>query len=530
MKSLFNKVALLSFLVLLFMVSCQDNILDTDIDPVDNNLPSLSSLTNVDGLTTFAKGIYDFIASEDVFETVGVEKESPMLFFTYGYHETMGDVMTMPWGNFGGRWINQTESITLDDASVITPPAGGPQPGEIAIRNTRAAGSDNALQYEWRDMYSIIVQSNTILEALDNLPADDVTKQAFNAWALWWRAYGYSRLGSMYEQGVINDSGLISNPTSAPSTEYASNNELITKSNAILDDLETLLNNVSDASAFDTRFSNFQLAYLKEKVNLSELLENINTLRVRNLVYNTKVADMTTADWNQVITLANNGVSANSSAFTIESETSFIDNNWLPGQVTGFWYFPSDRLIQDINTGDERLDRLFIQDADDGFPFPNPRGRGIQYGASYFWQESSPLVSSTAQEVTMYYAGTHEENQLFLAEAKVRTNDIEGGLAHLDAVRTLQESGLAATVGTGLTQDEALEEIRKERRLALLFRAVSFYDARRYGVAAGSRTGAHVLDQNGVLNTNATINYGYLEYWPVPAFESDFNPPSSTPN
>ncbi|WP_109299494.1 RagB/SusD family nutrient uptake outer membrane protein [Aquimarina sp. AU474] len=524
MKSLFNKAAFL--IMLSFVVSCQDNILDTDIDPVDNNLPSVASLGNVDGLTTFSKGIYDFIASDDVFESVGPELESPMLFFTYGYHESMGDALATPWGNFANRWINQTESVILDDGTVVNPPAGGPQPGEIAIRNTRAAGSDNPTQYEWRDMYSVIVQCNTISEALADLEADDNTKDAFRAWSLWWRAYGYNRLGSMYEQGLINDKGLLTNPTSEPSTDFVSRTELINKSNALLTELETLLNSVGDATAFNSRFTSLQLAYLTAKVNLAGLLENINSLRVRNLVYNTKVADMTAGDWNQIITLANDGVSANSNAFTMQSESSFIDNNWLPGQVTGFWYFPSERLIQDINPGDVRLDLYFEPD----FDFPNPRGRGIQYGASRFWNDNTPIVSSTALATTMYYAGTFEENQLILAEAKVRTNDIEGGLAHLDAVRTFQGSGLAATVGTGLSQADALEEIRKERRLALLFRAVAFYDARRYGVAAGSRTGAWVLDQDGNLNTNATINYGYLEYWPVPAFETDFNPVSPTPN
>ena len=522
MKKILN---LTIYALLITLFACQDNILDTNIDPVDNNLPSTSSLTNVDGLTTFAKGSYDFLSSEDVFEDVGTEKESPLLFFSYGYHETMGDVMAMPWGNFGGRWINQTESITLDDGTVVTPPAGGPQPGEIAIRNTRAAGSDNALQYEWRDMYSLIIQSNTVLEALPDLTASDANKQAFNAWALWWKAYAYSRLGSLYEQGLINDKGLLTNPTSEPETTFVSRTALIDKSNSVLDELASVLSGVSDDAGFDSRFVALQVGYLTAKVDKAGLIENVNSLKIRNKVYNTKVTDMSDGDWNEIIALANNGVSSNENAFIMQSETSFIDNNWLPGQVTGFWYFPSDRLIQDINPGDARLNLYFEPD----FDFPNPRGRGIQYGASKFWNDETPIVSSTPLAVKMYYAGSFEENQLFLAEAKVRTGDVEGGLGHLDAVRNFQNSGLAATVGTGLSDVEALEEIRKERRLALLMRAVSFYDARRYGVASGSRTGARVLDENGVVNTNATIKYGYLEYWPVPAFESDFNSVSSTP-
>ncbi len=513
MKNIIKSILILIVTTLIW--SCQDNLLDTNIEPVNNNLPDLNSLKTVDGLTTYSRGIYRSIASN-----VAATNDSPMLWFVYGYHETMGDNLTMPWGNFGGRWINQPSSVTLDDGSVVLPPAGGAQPDEIAIRNSRAAGSDNATQYEWRDMYRIIVQSNTIIKATESLSISESENQAFNAWALWWKAYAYHRLGSIYEQGVINTNNLIDNPIPITSANFVSNTELINQSNLLLDQLNTVLSSVPDDGLFNSRLNNFQLSYIESKVNKSDLSENSNTLRARNLVYNTRVTDMTNSNWNDVITWCNSGVSNNSGAFIMQSETSFINNSWLPGQVTGFWYFPSDRLIQDINSGDNRLSRYFTS----GFDFPNPRGRGIHYGASYFWQSSSPIVSGNEKEVSMYYAGSFEENQLFLAEAKVRTGDIEGGLSHLDAVRNLQDSGLAATVGTGLTNNQALEEIRKERRLALVMRAVAFYDSRRYGISSGSRTGARVLDTNGVVNTNATINYEYLDYWPVPAFEDDFNP------
>lgn len=517
-----KKISLL-FILLIALYTCQDNLLNDNIEPIDNNLPALSSLSTIDGLTIFSTGIYDFLASDDVFESVGTEKESPLLWFSYGYHETMGDILTMPWGNFGGRWVNQTESVVLDDGTVVNPPAGGPQPGEIAIRNTRDAGSDNATQYEWRDMYSIIIQSNTIFEAAAVLDASEADQQAFSAWALWWKAYAYSRIGSLYEQGLIYDEGLITHPTGIPVSEsFVSNINIINESNAVLDQLEILLSSVTDDGGFNTRFEECHVGIIDRafRVNKAGLEENINSLRIRNKVYNTKLNDMTIADWTEVITLANNGVSnTTNNIFIMVSESTFIDNGWLPGQFEGFWYFPSDRLIQDINPDDNRLDLYFSPN----FNFPNPRGRGIQYGATRFWNSETPITSQTPGAVQMYYASSYEENQLFLAEAKIRTGDIEGGLGHLDTVRAFQNSGLPATVGTNLSEEDALEEVRKERRLALFMRAVSFYDARRYGIASGSRTGAWVLDTNGNLNTNATINYGYLEYWPIPAFESDFN-------
>ena len=78
----------------------------------------------------------------------------------------------------------------------------------------------------------------------------------------------------------------------------------------------------------------------------------------------------------------------------------------------------------------------------------------------------------------------------------------------------------------------AKEELRRERRVALAFRGLAFYDARRWGVidpvsSGGGRTGAVVLNATGVVSTNATINYNYLDYWDVPDNDIVLNPPAA---
>ncbi|MFX4450841.1 hypothetical protein ABTA90_19735, partial [Acinetobacter baumannii] len=87
--------------------------------------------------------------------------------------------------------------------------------------------------------------------------------------------------------------------------------------------------------------------------------------------------------------------------------------------------------------------------------------------------------------------------------------------ALIDAVRTYQGAGLAA-IPSGQTQAAALEFLRRERRVALAFKGLSFYDARRYDIIAPnkSRTGCVLIAGTaGTLNTNATIVYGFLDYW-----------------
>ena len=135
----------------------------------------------------------------------------------------------------------------------------------------------------------------------------------------------------------------------------------------------------------------------------------------------------------------------------------------------------------------------------------------------------------------MYMAGTYEENELMKAEAKIYTSAVEDGLGIIDALRTYQGAALAAVKGTGLSLAQAKEELRRERRVVLPYRGLSFYDARRWGISedisrGGGRTKAFVIDADGHENTNATINYNYLDYWDVPDNELAYNPNTgSTP-
>jgi hypothetical protein len=127
-----------------------------------------------------------------------------------------------------------------------------------------------------------------------------------------------------------------------------------------------------------------------------------------------------------------------------------------------------------------------------------------------------------------------------LAEANIMLGNIDAGLAYVDAVRDYQGSGVAHVAGTGLNQVGAMKELVKERAAALLFRGLSFYDARRWGwtydVSLGGGSYGNVfLTKDGVMNTNATINYNFMDYWDVPADESVLNPakgsvPTMNPN
>ena len=236
-------------------------------------------------------------------------------------------------------------------------------------------------------------------------------------------------------------------------------------------------------------------------------------------------------------TLANDGVKSTDLIFTARTDAngSFIENTVADktGQAatTGSTntYKLSERWVQEFVAGDKRKDQNVITLASVGL-FNTDRGNSfntrysLKYGGAGL--TGVTIYSNNAigaNEITI--AGTYEENELMKAEALIMTGQVDAGATAIDAVRTYQGAGLTA-LGAGLTQAAAYEQLRRERRIALAFRGLSFYDARRWDIIAPdkSRTGAVVVSSTGAVSTNATIVYGFLDYWDVPDNELAYNP------
>jgi len=202
----------------------------------------------------------------------------------------------------------------------------------------------------------------------------------------------------------------------------------------------------------------------------------------------------------------------------------------------------SERWVQDFKAGDKR----YTQNVKSGAAWIGNSDRGNAFNTRYTLYNGGNGVAGTyvyantapgAFELPL--TGTYEENALMKAEAMINSSQIDAGLAQIDAVRNYMGAGLTAVSGTGLTLVQAKEELRKERRIALAFRGLSFYDARRLifpGRTApisepfssgGGRTGCMLIPTSGTLNTNVTIDYGYLDYWDVPDNELAYNPAAS---
>jgi hypothetical protein len=204
-------------------------------------------------------------------------------------------------------------------------------------------------------------------------------------------------------------------------------------------------------------------------------------------------------------------------------------------------YKVSERLIQDYRTGDQRKANNFTQAA---APWVGNIDRGNAFHTRFGLKSGGNGIAgvivytntSAAGQYEHYIAATYEENELMKAEATMYANSFSPGsittaMGIIDAIRTLQGAALAPASGVITTQAAAKEELRSERRVGLAFRGLSFYDARRWKVidpvsAGGGRTGCILISNSGALNTNATIDYNYLDYWDVPDNELAYNPPA----
>lgn len=513
---------------LVFTISCKKSSLDLE----NPNEPGIPALQSEEGIKRAALGVYDKFGLD-------------YWWLALQFHDVMGDTYFTSVGNFSWRWANQPTKIITSSGQVLLPPQGGSQGKELRDRNSRAQGENNAFQYEWLAMYLVNNQANLILEAADDpelsLTGDaNMKKAVLKAWGHWWKGFAYSRIGSLYISGIIANTLNETNP------DFVTNAEMREEANRQFDAAIAELNGLSASEDYNVFFGAMIPSFTKTGnggvLSPQEWVRNINTYKARNILIGKEVDEVTAAEWASIKTLTTNGIQAGDKIFTMRSalENDLVQETaWNPYRTTvGTWSEVSERLIQDIKPNDNRFARNFVLKPT---PFINSQQRGFNYSTRYnmrLIENGGDYSSQTAGLAEIPVACSYEENALMQAEALIKTDAIEQGLAFIDAVRNSQNAGLPPVVGTGLNEAQAYQELRSERRIGLLNKNVSFYDARRWGITkplaeGGGRENAVVLyipsgAQSFIVDNNATIDYNYLSWWDVPANELDFNTPSVT--
>lgn len=513
-----------------WLISCQKESLLL----INPNEPTLESFRTEAGFEKAARGIYRPLRATNT--TSG--DWYYYIWFTQWAYNVMGDATVSSVGNFGIRWANQTNQIIRSDGTVYTPPTGGSQPYELNVRNNRDYGTDNVQSFEWLPMYSLIGYCNLLLEIVDEVEFTgseaDVTvkRNTYKSWLYWWKGFAYSKIGSVHSQA------LIANKYGEVPTNYVPRAQIIDEAARNFNLAKDLLATISEGNTNYNAIigvlipTHFQIGN-GGIVTPAMFVRNINTYLARNILVNKYASELNSADYTAIENLANQGLVAGDKIFTARSYPTWQEclvstTAWSAYRLNMVWERVSERLVQDFKDGDNRYTRNITVLAT---PVVNPNGRGYQYSTRYSltpMDNGGDWMTQTAGLAEIPFACTYEENELMLAEIKIRRGEIDAGLAHIDNVRNYQNAQLPAVSGTGLTLDQALEELRSERRIGLFQKNVAFYDARRWGVLkplnqGGGRYNANVVFDGGVAD-NCTIDYSYMEWWDVPANESDFNP------
>jgi len=617
--------AVLSVILVLGPVACKDQL-----DVGNPNAPSFSgNVTTEAGITEFAQGATYINGFRNGNDWLGNSYFS----LPWGYSEIMADNVGASASNNQITTLGQPDYILLDDGTKVS--NNSPQVGIIRSYNSRAAtgAGNNALYYQWLTMYALNNAQNATLAQLDKITftTGDGTSKAntIKAWCYFWKGYAYAAIGSMYISGLIMD---VYDPifnVSKINSDYVPSSTVIARSDYYYNQALTTLAAITNASDYATILG--ELIPDVNKVgqggvlSIAEWTRNINTMLARNILVNrlspfvngdlnatitkSSTTTITAADWNNIITLATNGVnkgdliftarsSATNSIFSTSTGTVAAMTSGKPSAAT---FKPGERFIANYRgvsktgniisagphiTGVLGAGTKFTTELSVGDIIKTGAGREIGavdsigddthlvltlnsldsvatpiaymradnrmsnnftpsagYKGDYTYTTVNSMVpdgkgaagvqvlaSQTVGAYEVIMAGSYEENQLMLAEANIRIGNIAAGTALIDNVRTYLGAGLPAIVPT--TAVAAMNELVSERRVALVFRGLSFYDNRRWGWSYSIANGGGAYNQyvifGGVPNTKVTISYNFMDYWDVPADESVLNPPSAT--
>jgi len=530
------------------MLSCKDQL-----DVGNPNAPTVAANVNTEsGLTSFAQGGVYINGFQNGDDWLGDSYFS----LPWGYAELLADNVGADASN------NQISSVALPVYYILEDGTKVPNTSSTSVDiirayNTRAAtgAGNNAIYYQWLNMYALNNACNQVLAIVDNIEftGDAATKaNTFKAWCYWWKGYAYASIGSMYYEGlIVNEAGKTSN-------DYVSHDIVIAESDKYFNLAASTLSSITSISDYEEVLGN--LIPAASQVGNGGVLtvdmwkRNINTMLARNILLNklapfvngnpsatisgASISTMTETDWNTVKTLTTDGIKKGDYIFTgrsTETNYFFSPGGGTVASVTASINTSSslkisERFMQNFEAGDKRFTNNFVDTSryNNSFVYTTrysiiDGGNGMKGVYTY--------ANLSAGEYELLIAGTYEENALMLAEANIRLGAIEDGLGLIDNVRDYLGAGLNPVQGSGLDLAGALTELTRERRVALVFRGLSFYDNRRWGwtydIANGGGSYNNTIVKNdGTIFTGVTINYNFMDYWDVPADETELNKPS----
>lgn len=473
----------------------------------------------------------------------------------YGYMELMADNIGADASNNQITTVGYPTYFIMDDGTKV--PNGSPSISILRAYNILGGSGNNPLFFQWQNMYALNAACNKVLQILPSIKFGGDTTTRVNtvrAWCYWWKGFAYSQVGTMYYSGLVQDD--LDNKTN---NHYLPKDSILARSNYYLNLAATTINGISNTGDYNTILGELIPAPYQVQnggvLTQTMWIHNINSLLARNIIDNglapyvngdpnasitkSSTGNLTTDDWNNIVTLASNGIQSGDYVFTAQSTATNsifsagggnVAANTTGNNISATFKI-SVRFVANFKATDKRLAQNFWK----GSTYNNPF-YGTPYNIADSLSQSTNGVAIMGSKLVggyqVYIGPTYEENELMLAEANIRLGNIATGLSHVDNVRAYQGAGVAPVSGTVTTLAGAMAELTSESRVSLFGRGLSFYGARRWGWIydisnGGGQFGQLLYNADGTWDTNVTVNYNFMDYWDIPADETQLNPPAA---
>ena len=455
MKKLFIKV-----FAMVTVMSIMSACVDLDVENT-NNADLARSLSNADEFDGIVNGQFALLFQTDTY------------FHTHTL-STMGDEMSMSWGNWGCREL----SI---------------EPRE-AIPNDPAWNYAYVIEDPWSSYFSVIGSVNDVLRAYELNPelvtmsgSDDITYQV-KAKAKFLQGAAYGAIAKLYDKAKIVDE--TTDLLAVPSLEYTDYAGLADAAVAMLEDAITLAESGDDFTIG---------AWNGQSITRDEFVQIIRSWQAKTLLQNARSdAENTANDWAAIASYATDGVD-----FDL-APIGDGGNNWYDyfiyyGNEEG-WSRVDMRIVSMLAPGEPsrfptdgttNIGSASFNDARgntymtyyDAIPFRAERG---YYHYSHYDFSRYDYHYDVSWSGPMPYM-TESENNLILAEALIRSGGSKTTAADLINNTRVANGGLAALTGSESNQ-EMLDALFYERFIEMISTSPGsgFYDRRRLPEDDGS--------------------------------------------
>lgn len=440
-----------------FLVSCSSDVLNVE----NYNAPDAKqALSNPDDLQGVAGSlIANWFKNIHAYDGIGLA--------TW----TMADAGTCSWGNAGMKDLSSEPRAAFDNT-----------PGYSYASITRET---------WISMYATLSQANDVLGAIAagvEFGDKGADTKMVEAVAYLGQGLSLGYIGLLFDQGnVITPETDLANLVLAPYSDVLA---------AAIASFDKAIE-IAGANTF-TLPSNWIPGREYTSADLAKLA---NTFAARMMVYGSRTkAQNDAVDWVKVLTYANNGIDfdfsplgdgnapwATASVWGSEYHTYAIYGGWgqvdmriihmmdpnMPDRWAASGLFSDMPNNGTATSDDARLASDFENLSSCGF---KPE-RGYYHFSSYrFSRYDDYLVNFDTEIADMLKA----ENDMFKAEAMVRTGDVAGAIAVINAGTRVTRGHLAPLAATA-TAAEVLDAIFYERSIELFLTGVGieFFDMRR---------------------------------------------------